>query len=217
MFLKKVYFLPLLFLLACDVHINKNFNVEDNSTVDNDLITVNGNIIIGENCLVKGTLSTVNGNIIIRRYTRVKATMQTVNGSIDIEQQCKIRGHVSDLTGSIEISDQCDITGNVTNVSGDIDLNNVVVNGNVTTNFGNISIAKRSNINGTIIIEENDEIPEKLRSVRVELSDSSVVEGGITNNNKVVKVTVFIQPGSIVNGDLIDVDIIKDKNNFGYE
>jgi len=214
---KKVNLLPLLALLACDVHINKNFEIAPNTTVENDLITVNGNINIGENCIVNGTLSTVNGSIIISRFTRVEASLQTVNGSIEIEQQCKIDGNISNLTGAIEISDQCTVNGNIGNISGDTDLNNVLVDGNVTTNFGDVIIAKKSHIVNSVIIEDNDEIPEKLRSVQIVITDSSIVRKGIINKNKLVKVSVFIEPGSEVTGDLIDVKIVEEKNDLVYE
>ena len=214
---KKVSFLPLIVLLACDVHINKNFDIADNTTVENDLITVNGSINIGENCIVNGTLNTVNGSIQISRFSRVDATLQTVNGSIEIEQKCKIDGNISTITGAIEISDQCSVIGDISNVSGDIDLYNVVVDGDVSTNFGDITIAKKSQVNGLITIEDNEEIPEKLRTVRIVITDSSSVKKGIINNNRLVNVSVFVEPGSQVNGDLIDVDIIKEKNDLGYE
>jgi len=214
---KKVSLIPLMALLACDVHINKNFDIADNTTVENDLITVNGSINIGENCIVNGTLSTVNGSIQISRFTRVDASLQTVNGSVEIEQECLIEGDVTSITGSIEISDQCTISGNVANVSGDIDLNNVIVKGKVKTNFGDITIAKKTRVMDAIIIEENDEIPEKLRTVQIVITDSSSVASGIINKNKLVNVSVFIQPGSQVTGDLIDVDIVEEKNDFGYE
>lgn len=214
---KKLGMISLFFLVACDVHINKNFDIADNTTVDNDLITVNGSIFIGENCIVNGTLSTVNGSINISRFTTVDASMQTVNGAVDIERDCKIDGNISALTGSIEISDGCAVTGNVSNVSGEIYLNNVVVSGDVTTNFGNITIAKKSDIKGTVIIEENDEIPEKLRSVRISISDSTQLQGGIVNKNNEVHVTVFVEPGSIVNGEIVDVKIIENKSDFDYE
>jgi len=214
---KKVNFLPLLALLACDVHINKNFDIEENSTIENDLITINGSINIGENCIVNGTLSTVNGSIQISRFTRVDASLQTVNGSIEIEQKCKIDGHISAITGAIEISDQCSVIGDISNISGDIDLNNVVIDGDVTTNFGDVSIAKKTEINGAVIVEDNDEIPEKLRTVQIILTDSSIVREGIINNNKLVNVSVFIEAGSQVNGDLVDVKIVEEKNDLGYE
>jgi DUF4097 and DUF4098 domain-containing protein YvlB len=214
---KKVGFLPLIVLLACDVHINKNFDIADNTTVENDLITVNGSINIGENCIVNGTLNTVNGSIQISRFTRVDASLQTVNGSIEIEQKCKIDGNISAITGAVEISDECSVVGNISNISGDIDLNNVVVDGDVSTNFGDITVAKKSQVNGAITIEDNDEIPEKLRTVKIVITDSSIVREGIINKNKIVDVSVFVEPGSQVNGDLIDVDIIDEKNDLGYE
>lgn len=182
---------------GCDIQINKNINIDDNSSIDSDLIAVNGDINIGNDCQVRGDISTVNGNIFI-------------------DKKCNVTGSVLSLTGLIIINDSTEITGNVSGLSGQIKTKGVNIAGNVVKNYGNIS-AFNTTIGGSIVIEENSDIPEKLRKVKVTLAKNSVVSGDLINNNRQVLALVYIEPGSFVRGQMIDFDISESLEEFQNE
>ena len=116
--LNKMCLVTFVLLTACDVKINNDFNIPDNTTVENVLISVNGDINIGKNCIVNADLNTVNGNITIKKFSHVEASIQTVNGSILIDDHVKVDGNISTLTGVIEINN-ANVVGDISNISGD--------------------------------------------------------------------------------------------------
>ncbi|KAA3617802.1 MAG: hypothetical protein D8M58_00360 [Calditrichaeota bacterium] len=209
-------FFAFLFLVSCDVNINKDFVIPDNTTVENDLISVNGNINIGENCIVEANLSTVNGNIEIKKFTRIESSIQTVNGNISIIEKVKVDGDITSLTGLIEINNST-VVGNVSNISGDIEVNKIELDGDLISNFGKITIENNSEINGSVVIKANDEIPEKLRNVKIIISDSSVIQGDLVNDNRDVIVSVFIEEGSSIYGEIIDADLVDQIEDLDYK
>ncbi len=206
--LKKIVLIPLFLFISCDVQINKDFNIPDNTKVKKDLITVNGDINIGKNCIVGGDLNTVNGVIKIQELSHVKAYVQAVTGSIIIEENVTIEGDISTMTGTIEINSSS-VLGNVSNISGDIEFSQTNLTGDLISNFGNITLTNNTVIDGSIIIKENEEIPEKLRNVKVVIADSSVVQGDLINDNREVIVVVYVEEGSSISGEIIDADVVE--------
>jgi DUF4097 and DUF4098 domain-containing protein YvlB len=214
--LKNVYIIGFLLLVSCDVNINKDFKIEDHATVKNDLITVNGGIYVGAHCIVEGDLSTVNGPVELKNNTQVKASIQTVNGAVTIYDNVKVSGNISTLNGEIDITNS-EIVGSISNISGDIQLVHVKSDGDVSTNFGDITVRSNSTISGSIRISDNDEIPEKLRNVKITIRDSSIVQGDLINENREVIVLVFIEEGSSINGEIIDADKVDSLQDLDIE
>ncbi|MCB0281460.1 MAG: hypothetical protein H6627_07650 [Calditrichae bacterium] len=193
----KIGFLILIITTGCDIQINKNININDNSSINSDLIAVNGDIHIGNDCEIQGDINTVNGNIYI-------------------DKNCNVKGNVLSLTGLIIINDSTEISGNVSGLSGQIKTRGVKITGDVVKNYGNIS-AFNTRVEGSIVIEENADIPEKLRKVKVSLGKNSIISGNLQNNNRQVLALVYIEPGSVVNGEMIDFDISESLEDFQNE
>ena len=93
-------------------------------------------------------------------------------------------------------------------------MTKTVIRGDVLSNFGDIYIENHSEIEGSIIIEDNNEIPEKLRRVKIILADSSVIKGDLKNTNRDVLVSIFIEPGSRINGSVTDVEMAASKEEL---
>lgn len=208
--------LSLLILSACDVQINKDFNIPDNTKVENDLISVNGNINIGKNCTILSDLSTVNGEITIGDETVVESSIQTVNGDIIVHKNVAITGDITNLTGNIELN-EASVTGTISSISGNINARGLFLSGDLVSNFGNINIYKKSTVKGSVVIDDNDEIPEKLRTVMITVKDSSVVSGDLRNDNRQVIVSVFVEEGSAIAGSIIDAEIANNPEEFENE
>jgi len=214
--LNKMCLVTFVLLTACDVKINNDFNIPDNTNVENVLISVNGDINIGKNCIVNADLNTVNGNITIKKFSHIEASIQTVNGSISIDDHVKVDGNISTLTGVIEINN-ANVTGDISNISGDIMVYHIILEGDLVSNFGNISIKDNSIINGNVIINKNDEIPEKLKSVKIKITGGSSVTGDLINDSREVIVSVFVEEGSSIKGEIIDADIVDSLEGLEYE
>ena len=83
--------------------------------------------------------------------------------------------------------------------------------GDVTSNFGNLEINKKSIIRGSLIIDNDNQIPEKLRRVSIALQDSSEIYGNLLNNNPDVRVSVYISEGSKIHGRTRDIEVVSSK------
>lgn len=202
-------FIPAILLISCDVKINEENVIPDNSVVENDLITVNGGITIGDNCKVYGSVTSVNGSVSTGNACKIDASVTTVNGTIYFGNENRIDGDITTVNGRIELAPKCEVEGDIENVNGGITLNQTHTTGDVSTHLGNIVIRDGSKVRGTVSILDSQNDSPKRQVVTIEVTGNSIVYGDVINENSAVDVIIYIEHGSEVKGRLIDIEKIE--------
>lgn len=193
-------------LTACDLSVNKTIHIGDGETVKHDLNSVNGSIVIGKDCNVDGRCRTVNGGIEIGQNSQVRA-LQTINGSISLGRHVIARDKVESVNGSITAETGAQVQGNVSSINGSIKLYHAEVQEDITTVKGNISLADSSVTHGNMIVKNSK--GGSRRSLKIELSGGSVVEGDIMVQDQDANVEVYLLNGSKVSGEVKNAKIIE--------
>lgn len=191
---------------SCDyTSVNSNISIEDGEKVYHDLRSVNGGIYVGDNCQVEGSCQTVNGGIKIGKNSIVEG-VQTVNGSIKVYQKVKIEENISSVNGSINI-DNGTIEGDIETINGIINLSNTKIRRDIETVNGNIILDNGSHVKGDIVIKRKS--GNKFHVLKIELLKNSIVDGNIYVEEDDRRVTVYLEKGSKVLGEIINAEIIE--------
>ncbi|MHC4699632.1 MAG: DUF4097 family beta strand repeat-containing protein [Planctomycetota bacterium] len=203
---KSLSLVTLLNLLAASC-ANKSIRVGGGGTRNGPLATVNGRITIGNECTVTGESRTVNGSITVGDNCEV-AELRTVNGSIRIGSNTSVNGDAGTINGSIRCNSGSQVDGTLSTINGAITLTEAAVTGNLVTFNGNITLERGSRVQGDIVLRSrwnNDPSPKQ--PLIIKLSDGSVVEGDIINEDDRFEVHVILADDSKVLGEIKNAEI----------
>ncbi len=204
-FSKSLSLVTLLSLLT--VSCSMSVRVGNGETHNGSLAAVNRKITIGNECTVTGESRTVNGSITVGDNSEV-GELRTVNGSIQIGSNTSVNGDASTINGRISCKSGSQVDGTLSTINGAITLTETAVTGNLTTINGNITLARRSKVQGDIVIRSrSDGTQSQKKSLVIKLSDSSVVEGDIINNDDRYQVQVIIADDSKVLGEIKNAEV----------
>jgi len=193
---------------GCNIRVNKSLYVSDGETVRGGRTTVNGSIIIGSDAEVKGDCRSVNGSIEVGRSSKVR-DLQSVNGSIRIKDAAVVRGDVESVNGSVTCYPGVEINGNIATVNGAVELENTRVRRDITTYNGEILLLDKSSVHGDIIVKKNRGKSHRRRPLTIEITENSVVEGGIIVKDGDIDVIVYLSRGGKVKGRIRNAEVIK--------
>jgi hypothetical protein len=210
-FLKNVLIFPALLLLiaACNLEINKTIRIEDGTVKNSSLNSVNGGIIIGRNCQIKGDSRAVNGAIEVGENSEVR-DLQSVNGNVSIARNVTVNGSVGAINGSIQTEAGVKVEKDVTTMNGSIEIFETYVKEDLSTRNGNITIRDSSRIGGDIVIGQANGQSKKHRHIDINITNNSIVEGGVIVEDDHVTVRVYLSNGGQVQGKIINAELIEE-------
>ena len=211
--MKSHYYISLLliyviFIAGCNLSVNKTVHIKDGETVSRSLNSVNGGIIIGSNCRIDGNCRSVNGSIEVGSDSEVQS-LETVNGRIEIGEAVNVDGNVKSINGGVTCDAGVGIDGYITSINGSIDLRKTTVEQDLNTYNGDITLMDRCLIHGDIIIKKSKGNSDKIRRLKIKITDNSVVEGDIVVKDRDVEVKVYLSQGGKVNGKIENAEIIE--------
>ncbi|MBN1350833.1 hypothetical protein JXJ21_15550 [candidate division KSB1 bacterium] len=192
---------------GCNVSVNKSIRIKDGETVRRSLNTVNGKIIIGNECDVRGNCRSVNGRIEIGRNSRIQS-LESVNGRIEIGSHVTVQGSIRSVNGNITCQAPVEIEGSITAVNGSVELNRGSVEGDITTHNGDISLLDHSRVRESIIIKHSNGLSD--RRLKITIADDSLVEGDIIVEDDDIEVTVYLQRGGRVEGEIENAKVVEE-------
>ncbi|MFQ5675608.1 MAG: hypothetical protein ACE5G1_06885 [bacterium] len=195
--------------LACGIGINKTVHIEDGDTHRGSINSVNGGIIIGKNAVLRGTGRSVNGRIEVGDGSEAQ-DLQTVNGRIRIGREVRIDGDVESVNGSIRSRAGTTIDGKVAAINGRIELERTIVERDIHTTNGDVTLSDNTRIKGDIVVEgRGKNFGDRVR-VDIRISGNSVVEGDVIVDDKKKDVRVYLSDGGKVLGEIKDAEVIKE-------
>ncbi len=189
-----------------DVTINKSIDVDDGKTSSSGYSTVNGSIEIGDECIIKGGCNSVNGRIRVGDDSTVR-DLRVVNGSIRVGDTVVVAGDVTTVNGRVAIEEGSTVNGAVTTVNGAIELSGTSVGDDVSTVNGNIELMDGAVVKGDIIVRDANSWSSKRRRISIYITGDSRVEGNIINEDEDANVTVHLEEGSEVAGEMKHVNV----------
>jgi predicted acyltransferase (DUF342 family) len=190
------------------IGVHNSISIEDGETVHSMLKVVNGHISIGSNCKVNGNSICVNGAIQVGNNSKVN-DLVTVNGGVTIGESTSVRGCISAVNGRITCAPGVHIEGGeISSVNGSINLTNTTVEADITVCNSNITLLKKSNVEGDIIVQKKQKDSKRRSRVKIEITDNSTVEGDIVVESEEAHVKVILSKGGKVNGKIENADVI---------
>jgi len=216
-------------LSGCNMSVNKSISIDDGETVNIGPKTVNGSIRIGNNCVIKGGSRTVNGSIRVGRNCKVKSLktvncgitvgkdtvvdgeIGTVNGSISCDEGVRVMDNISTINGSINCDPGVKVDGDLSNINGKVYLKNTIVNDDIRTYTGNITLLDKSMVEGDIIIKRSRSFTRRFRTLKIKISEGSVVKGDIIVKDRDLKVKVFLIQGGKVEGRIKNAEVVEEE------
>jgi len=189
-----------------DITINKSIDVDDGKTSTSGYSTVNGSIQIGDECIVKGGCNSVNGRIRVGDDSSVR-DLRVVNGSIRVGDATTVDGNITTVNGRVTIEEGSSVDGGIDTVNGNIELDGATVSKNLGTVNGNIELIDGAIVEGDVFIRDTNSWSRKKRRISIYLTGDSRIEGDIINEDNKANVTVHIEDGSEVQGELKHVNV----------
>ena len=167
---------------------------------------------MGANCTVDGNCRTVNGRIEVGDDSRVEE-LDTVNGRIRIGANVEVDGDAGTVNGSIECGPGSKVHGKVSTVNGRIELRNTMVDEEVSTVNGDVLLREKSVVRGGIVIKGRHGHFSGRPRLEIRVEGGSIVEGGIDVRDPERKVKVYIDKDSMVNGEIRNAKVIRNKRS----
>ena len=133
--------------------------------------------------------------------------LHTVNGSIRIGSNTTVNGDLGTINGKIRCNSGSQIDGTLSTINGAITLTETAVTGNLETINGNITLERRSRVQGDIVIRSRSSGSKRKKPLIIKLSDNSVVEGNIINNDDRLDVQVILADDSKVLGEIKNAEV----------
>jgi DUF4097 and DUF4098 domain-containing protein YvlB len=192
--------------VGCGVGVNRSLHLADGKTSEHGLRTVNGAIGIGSGCTVKGGCTTVNGAITVAADSKV-GDLTTVNGSIGISTNVEVDGQVETVNGGIRCDTGSVVDGDMATVNGRIKLQGTRVQGSLSTYNGSVILLDKSEVEHDIIIKRasgNTDDP-----LTITVSQGSVVHGDVIVRDASRKVTVHLDTGGEIKGEIRNADVVE--------
>ncbi|KAA3610968.1 MAG: hypothetical protein DWQ05_20990 [Calditrichaeota bacterium] len=199
------------FSYGCQVSVNESFHVRDGEKRSAGMNTVNGTIDIGKNCVVRGTCRTVNGRIQVGDNSIIKE-IQSVNGSIDIGKNVTVKRDINTVNSAIRCDEGSNISGGIFAVNANIKLNGCRVKDDIEVIVGKIVLRKKSEIHGSIIVEESDNKYEfdEPAALNIYIEEGSLIKGDINIQQKDLDVRVYLSSGGKIFGEVFGAEVIQD-------
>jgi hypothetical protein len=132
--------------------VNKSLRVGSDAEVG-DLDAVNGSIHVGSGSIA-GKIDSVNGGIKIESGSQVES-VESVNGGINLASDVVVERDIETVNGGINMRDGGEIGGDVSSVNGQIRLNDVTLNGAITTYNGKIELQGNTEVLGGITVKKS--------------------------------------------------------------
>jgi DUF4097 and DUF4098 domain-containing protein YvlB len=202
-------FILAIYLLGCDISVNRSIHIRNGEIVRHSLNSVNGSVIVGSNCVIKGNCRSVNGRVAIGRNSDV-SDLQSVNGRILVESNVTVDGDIESVNGSITCDQGVKIRGRISSINGSIDLDSTQVRRNIVIYNGNITISKKSVVQRDIVIKGSKSRSNSRRSLKIRIEDGSVVEGDIMVRDEDKKVEVYLSNGGKVSGRIEGAEVYEE-------
>jgi DUF4097 and DUF4098 domain-containing protein YvlB len=194
---------------GCNLRINKSITVDDGRTVRGSQNTVNGSIYIGSDCKINGNCRSVNGVIRVGSDSRVK-DLQAVNGKITVERNVLVKGKIESVNGSVSCDQGVEVYKGVTTVNGSIDLESTMVEQDLNTYNGDITLSDESTVRGDIVVKKSKGRSRRRRRLTIEITEDSVVEGDIIVKDRTMDVKVILSQGGRVEGRIKNAEVIEE-------
>ncbi len=189
---------------GCKTGVNRSLRVSDGETVDGGMNTVNGSVRIGRDATVGGTSRSVNGSISVGEGSKV-GSLSTVNGSIDIDESVTVDGDLGSVNGSVESGRGSKIDGDVSTVNGRLQFDDTEIRGRLTTHNGSVTL-RGGRLRKDIIIEGRQGIGRS-RKLAIKILDGAIVEGNIIVEDEDRDVTVYLENGGEVQGEIRGAEV----------
>lgn len=155
---------------ASNASVNKDIDIGDGQQVSGGS-TVNGSITVGTAAIVSGSLDTVNGSVDIGDSVQLRSAstvngsiragdgivadgIESVNGTIRIGRSAQIAGSIEVVNGKVDVGTNSRVGGNIGNVNGRITVEGTIVEGDVSTVTGDVTLTAGTTVMGDLIIEE---------------------------------------------------------------
>ncbi len=199
----------LFFIAGCRVSINKSISVDDGKTVGTSINTVNGSITIGSDCLVKGDCRSVNGGIRVGQDSKVK-DLECVNGSIRLDASVRVNGSINAINGPVVCARDVAVRRDIDSVNGDIDLERTIVERDVTTYNGNITLTDASVVEGDVIIKKSKGKSDRPKRLVITVSEGSEIQGDILVRDDERDVKVILSGGGRVLGRIRNAEVVEE-------
>ena len=198
--------IPALLFTGC--RINKSYWIKDGETSYGGKNTINGSIYIGENSEVIGDCGTINGHINVGPYSRVR-DLGSINGNIDVGKEVIVKGDIKLINGSLSCELGVKVTGDVETINGEIKLEGTLIEDDLSTYNGDIKLYDNTIISGSIFIKEKHGTTSDYHSLYIEITDDSIVEGDIINEDSITDVTVYLSHGGKVMGRIKGAKVVE--------
>jgi len=197
----------MLIIAGCNVSVNKSIKIPDGKVVRHSLNSVNGGIDIGSDCRVQGNSRSVNGGIDVGRNSRVK-NLETVNGWIEVAANVQVDGDIKSINGGVTCERGVTIRDGIITINGSVELEQTVVEKNVSTYNGHITLQDSSVVHGDLIIKKHKSNSSETRRLKIQIANGSVVEGDVDVRGENVEVKVYLSNGGKVLGRIINAELI---------
>ncbi|HXV77141.1 MAG TPA: hypothetical protein VD788_12560 [Candidatus Polarisedimenticolaceae bacterium] len=195
--------------LACNVSVNGPIHVADGETRENGLATVNGSLTVGRDCRIAGACSVVNGEIEIGEGSSVGG-LNAVNGPIRVGPRVTVDGDVDSVNGPISLASGTIVGGEVSTINGPIELDGTTVGEHVRTVNGDLQLSRSSVVKGNVVIERKIGGVRADRPLTVLIDTGSVVEGDLIVEDPDLPVKVYLRHGGRVNGEIRNAEVVRD-------
>jgi len=206
--LLNLVFILVIFILGCNMSVNRSIHVKDGETINHSLNSVNGSVIIGSDCVVRGNCRSVNGKIEVGNNSEVE-DLQTVNGRISVGMNVEVDGDIESVNGPVTCDQGVKVTGKVASINGSIDLDRTYVRRNIVTYNGHITLSNKSIAQQNIIIKDSRSKSDSFRPLKIRIEDESMVEGDIIVRNDDKTVNVYLVNGGKVNGRIRGAEVFQ--------
>lgn len=194
---------------TCSVSVNQTIRIADGETVNSSQTTVNGRILVGADCVIRGDCRTVNGSIEIGPRSQVR-DLQTVNGRIELAEGVEVDGDVQTVNGAVTVDRGGRVRGDINTINGRIRLINATVERDLTTHNSPIYLEDGSVVGGDILVKRSSGDLRSRRSLTINISGNSVVEGGIEVRDRDLEVKVYLSKGGKVKGKIDNAEVIEE-------
>lgn len=215
---KKILLLVLIVIISASLTqatVNKSIHLQAGQTVSRGLSSVNGSIYVANNCKVGGSCSTVNGRIKVSDSCSLRS-LGTVNGGITVGEDTIVDGKISSVNGSVTCRSGVNVKRKIYTVNGRIHLTGTIAEDDLTTCNGNIHLLEKTLVKGDILIKKSNRggflgiFKPRRKRLTIRVQGGSIVQGDIINRDRFVDAKVIIEKGSEVRGEIHNAKVIEE-------
>ena len=157
-----------------------------------------------------GGARSVNGGIQVGDDTRTE-DLTSVNGRVRVGERVTVDGDLYAVNGDIKSGEGSQINGNVETINGEIDLTGTIVNRDLETVHGGITLDRESHVKGDVIIKRvRGNHHDSNKPLEIDIRNGYVVEGNIDVEDDDREVVVRLSSGGKVMVEIRGVEVISD-------